>query len=365
MKKALLFPLFALALFTLPSCGETIPNQEAVDAMKALLSKQDPTLAKEKVFTATFTQNYDVFSSTHQGQQNQTTRFHSYRGGGAFGCAYKVSQEAYEEVLKLSDPDFFDFFARGEGGYGILQGASISSSYYEADGEDTRNEPMQNENFMQNMQVNFGQSDLQVASSLLYSEGKDGSNTHSKKFNGQLGKSALFESISVRSLSDLFARTNLYDGQRSCEILDRVYDDTVASLKGKSDKELSDFILKNRVETKEKEGSTLLSFELQDEAILSLLLEKEIIPGTLTGTLTYDKSSGAFTGFDYKIVHLRSETDASTGHVYSASMEFTAVGYSKKEEFQGDMYITPDPEVYENGDQFVTDMVAGIIPELI
>ena len=364
MKKALSFPLFALSLLALPSCAGAIPNQEAVDAVKALLAKQDLAPAKEKIFTATFFQNYDVFSSTHQ-ENNQATRFHSYRGGGAFGCTYKVSQEAYEEIRKQTDPDFFDYFARGEGGYGLLQSASISSSFYERDGEDIRNEPMQNENFLQNIQVNFGASEVQVASNLLYSEGADGRNTRAQKFNGLLGKATLFESISVRSLSDLFARTNLYDGQRSCEVLDRLYQTTLLGLTKKSDKELSDFILQNHIEVKESEGNALVAFALEDEEIRSALAENDIIPGTLKGTLTYDKTSGAFTGFDYKIVHLQNEKDEETGHVYSACMEFSAVGYSKNEEFEGDIYITPDPQVYEDGDQFVTDMVAGIIPELI
>ena len=364
MKKTVLFPLFALSLLTLPSCGGGIPNQEAVDALKVLLAKQDLSPVTEKIFSATFVQNYDVFSSTHQ-ENRQATKFHSYRGGGAFGCAYKVSQEVYDEVLKQNDYDFFDFFARGEGGYGILQGASVSSSYYERDGEDVRNEPMQNENFLQNIQVNFGAGEVQVASTLLYSEGAQGSNTRSQSFNGLLGKTTLFENISVRSLSDLFARTNLYDGQRSCEVLDRVYEATVRDLTKKSDKELSDFILQNHIEVKESEGNTLVAFELGDEGIRSALFEKDIIPGTLKGTLTYDKVSGAFTGFDYKIVHLLNEKDEEAGHVYSASMEFSAVGYSKNEQFEGDMYITPNPQVYEDGNQFVTDMVAGIIPELI
>ena len=364
MKKALSFPLFALSLLALPSCGGGIPNQETVDRVKSLLSKQDLSPATEKIFAASFVQNYDVFSSTHQ-DQRQATRFHSYRGGGAFGCAYKVSQEAYEEAMRQKEPDFFEFFARGEGGYGLFQGASVTSSYYERDGEDVRNEPSHNENFLQNMQVNFGTDEVQVASILLYSEGAEGSNTRSQKFNGLLDKTTLFESISVRSLSDLFARTNLYDGQRSCEVLDRVYEDTLRGLKESSDAKLSDFILQNHVAIEEKEGDLLVTFELEDKEIRSLLSEKDIIPGTLRGTLTYDKNTGAFTGFDYKIIHLCNEIDASGNHVYSASMEFSATGYSKNEEFEGDIYITPDPEFYEDGNLFLADMAAGIIPEII
>ena len=364
MKRTLLFPLFALSLAALPSCGSALSNQETVDAAKALLSKQDLAPASKKIFTATFIQNYDLFSSTHQ-ENHQATRFHSYRGGGAFGCAYKVSQEAYEEIQKQDDPDFFDYFARGEGGYGLLQSANISSSYYERDGEDIRSEAAKKENFLQNIQVNFGQNDVQVASALIYSEGDNGSNTHMKNFNGMLTKENLFSSISVRSLSDLFARTNLYDGQRSCEVLDRIYEDTLRSLSQSSDKQVSDFLLQNHVEILDNEENTLVRFELEDEDICSNLLDANLIPGTLKGTLTYDKSSGSFLGFDYKIVYFQNEVDAESGHLYSASLEFSATGYSHYEEFEGDMYITPNPEVYDNGGQFILDMTAGIIPELI
>ena len=363
MKKALLYPLFALSLWALPSCANSVPNQGSVEAVKELLGKQDLSPVMEKIFTATFFQNYDVFSSTHQENRN-ATRFHSYRGGGAFGCAYKVTSEAYEEVMKQDSPDFFDFFARGEGGYGLLQSANVSSYFYERDGEDVRSEAAKTENFLQNIQVNFGSEDVQVASSLLYSEGSEGSNTRTQSFNGLSSKETLFGSISVRSLSDLFARTNLYDGQRSCEILDRLYEDTLRDLTKYSDKQLSDFILSNHVEVQENEENTLVSFELMDEGIRSFLSEKDIIPGTLKGTLTYDKVSGAFQGFDYKIVHIQDEKDLETGHVYGASMEFSAVGYSKNEEFEGDMHITPNPQVYEDGDRFVADMVVGIIPEI-
>jgi hypothetical protein len=69
----------------------------------------------------------------------------------------------------------------------------------------------------------------------------------------------------------LFARTNLYDGQRSCEAIDRIYGDVVLALTRKNDKELSDFILKNNIEIKEDEGNALVTFRIEDEEIRSAL----------------------------------------------------------------------------------------------
>ena len=363
MKKAALFPLLALSLLTLPACGESVPNQDAVNAVKALLAKQDLSPCYHKIFSAHFTQDYDVFSSIHDGDRH-ATQFHSYHGGGAFGCAYMVSKASYEEAIKQKDHDFFDFLSRGRGGYGLLQGARVSSFYDETEGDERQTEPPQQENFLQNIQVNFGETDVQVYSSLTYSEGSDGSNTRFQSFNGLLGKETLFNSISVRALSDLFARTNLYDGQRSCEVIDGIYESTLRGLQGKSDKELSDFIQKNHITFGEDAKNTLVHFEVGDESIRAALTEADVIPGVLKGTLSYDKGSGAYTGFEYRVSNLESVTDPDHGRVYSASMEFTAVGYSNNEEFEGDIYITPNPTVYEDGNLFVNDMIAGIIPDI-
>lgn len=363
MKKALLFPLFALSLLSLASCEEAIPNQADVDALKALLAKQDLSPCYHKIFSTTFTQDYDVFSS-RQGEHARTTQFHSYHGGGAFGCVYAVDKATYASVMAKENYDFFDFLARGRGGYGLLQSATVSSFLDDVDGDDRQSESQVQQNFLQHIQVNFGDNDVQVYSSLTYSEGNDGSNTRFQSFNGELGKDTLFDSISIRALSDLFARTNLYDGQRSCETIDSIYEKTLHSLGGKSNKEISDFILENHIHVGEDETSTLVSFEIGDGSIRAALTKEEIIPGTMTGTLYYDKSTGIFSGFDYRISYRQNTTDSLSGRVYAANMEFTATGYSLNEEFEGDIYIAPNPVVYESGGAFLADMIEGIIPEI-
>lgn len=362
MKKSRFF-VFAPLLFLLPSCGGNASVDPQLNDFKALLSKQDLSPVYHKVFTATFTQNYDFFSSIHQEDQ-LSTRFYSYRGGGAFGCVYSVSEEAYKEISTIKDPDFFDYFARGTGGYGLTQSANVSSYRYEKEGGDAVTLPLGTENFLQTIQANFNDEDVQVHNSLIYSEGNDGSNTRFQNFNGLVDKQALFDSISVRSLSDLFARTNLYDGQRSCETLDRIYEETLQRLSKNNDSELSSFIQTNHIQLEEDSANILVRFELADEDIVAKLSETELIPGTLKGTLTYDKESGSFLGFDYKIAHMVDEGDPALGKVSSASMEFTAVGYSKNEIFPEDIYIAPDPVVYEDGNAFLNDMIENLIPDI-
>ncbi len=363
MKKALFLPLFASLLLVLPSCNGS-SEQPYLAEVKALLSKQDLSPAYHKIFSTEFIQNYDLFSS-RRGESAESLQFHSYRGGGAFGCAYEVAEDAYQEALKEENPDFFSFLARGEGGYGLVQSARVVSYHYEKDGDDRALEPLRDINFLQMVQANFSPSDVQVASNFIYSQGIDGSNPRFQSFNGSLPKETLFSTVSVRSLSDLFARTNLYDGQRTCESLDQIYEATLLRLSKADDKALSAFIAENHITVEEADSNTLVHFELGEETLLSALEETEIIPGTLKGTLTYDQATGSFEQFEYRVAYYRNDVDESSGELYSASMEFSAKGYSKNEEFEGDIYITPDPVVYEDGESFLKDMVEGIIPQLI
>ena len=368
MKKALLFPLFLLSTFAISSCGSSsLPaessNAEEVNKLKSLLSKQDLSPTLTKMFVSEFTQDYDFFSSAHSGE-DRITQFHSYHGGGSFGCAYSIDEASYNEVAKIENHDFFDYLSRGQGGYGLLQSARVASYHEETDHGDHEVKSLQYDNFLQNIQVNFGESDVQVSNYLTYSNAGEGGTPLVQSFNGRLGKEALFDNISIRTLSDLFARTNLYDGQRSCESIDGIYEATLNELNAKTDKELSDFIENNHISFSEEESNTLVHFQLHDEGIRASLTDKDIIPGLMEGTLSYDKNSGLFSGFEYKITHNVNETDAVSGRVYTVSMEFTAKGYSKNEEFEGDIYIAPNPTVYEDGAAFLEDMTEGIIPDI-
>lgn len=358
MKKTL-FPLLLLPLvLSLSSCGEKISNQEEVDTLKTLLSKQDLSPCYHKMFTSTFAQNYNVSSSFHEGNDRQT-RFYSYQGGGAFGCIYEVNEDAYNEVITQKDYSFFDFLYHGNGGYDLLQSARIVA-YSRDTFEDE--ESLQYLNFMHQFQVKFDQSNVQVNSVIDSTNSIQGSNPTHSSFNGKIEKASLFESISERTFSNFISQVNLYDGQRCCEILDRFYEATLRSLTTKTDKELSAFIQSNSIVFEQSESNTLVHFKVEDEATLAAFSELNILPGPIEGTLTFDSVNGTFTSFDYQIICIHHESDSSTGNASNATMEFKANGYSLNKKFDQDLSIRPNPTIYEDANVFLKDMGEAIYP---
>ena len=43
-------------------------------------------------------------------------------------------------------------------------------------------------------------------------------------------------------------------------------------------------------------------------------------------------------------------------------MEFKVSGFSLHEAYSDEVYIKPDPTIYDDGPQFITDLVDNIIP---
>ena len=363
MKKALFLPLLVCSL-SLFSCGSKPANYEEVQQFKALLSKQDLSPIYTKMFVSQFTQNYEFFSSAHGEEEASEAQFYSYRGGGLFGCLYEVSIEAYQEVQALESQDFFDYLSRGRGSYGMLQTAAMVSYHYAFE-DDNKVESLESLDFLQRLDTVFGDSSLQVYNSLNYKKQLDGQYDHRQSFNGIIDKATLFDAISPRALSDIFASTNLYDGQRSCETLDRIYFGLLKELSGKSDQELSDFLIKNAIRIEEIEESTLVHFKVGDENLRATLIENDTIPGDFEGTLSYEKESGKFASFDYKIVHTVNEEDESSDNIHVISMEFKANGYSWNQRFEQDLYIEPNPTVYNDAETFLSDVVEEVIPPTI
>lgn len=362
MKKTL-FPLLFLPLAALSSCGGGIPNQGEVDDFKALLSKQDNSPIYDKMFSCMFYQDYSSFAKNH-GEEENETRFYSYRGGGAFGCLYEVSEEAYAEVEALESRDFFDYLSRGKGSYGLVQTADIVSYHYNVEEEEDAVETFKNQTFLQRVEANFGEANVQVNNSLACRDKTKDEYSQWQKFNGIIDKSLLFDTITVRAFSDIFARTNLYDGQRSCETLDRIYFKTLRELAGKSDRALSDFIIKNNIRIEEGEQATLVRFKVEDEELKAVLEENEIMPGSFEGTLSYDKDTGKFEAFEYKIAYLVDEANMEDGSTETTFMEFKAEGYSWNQKFGEDLYIEPNPTVYDNAEAFLEDVVREVIPPI-
>ena len=382
MKKVFFYPLLLLAI-ALPSCGNGAPSSETssadssapssvsssvpteeVNKLKDLLSKQDLSPIYDKMFVSQFTQNYEAYSSNNGSNEEEAeSHFYTYSGAGMFGCLYEVSEEAYAEAKSLGDPDFFDFLSRGKGSYAMLQQGTLVSYLYEADEEKIVNS-LQCLDFLQEVEARFTDENVQVVNSLFHKDTLDGGFDIDTRqyFNGLIDKKTLFDTITVRAFSDIFARTNLFDGQRSCEVLDRIYFATVEELCAKSDAELGDFVTKNAIRIEDEEETTLVHFAVGDENLRAVLDENEIIPGTFEGTLTYEKESGKFTAFDYRIVYATHEVDETSGYVHNTSMEFKAEGYSWNQKYDKDLYIDPDPTVYDDAETFLEDVVEEVIP---
>ena len=399
MKKVFLFPLL-LATFALSSCGNgstqssasssatstqtssVTPSESSgvsssesssaasstdvdeVNKLKALLAKQDLSPIYAKMFVSQFSQNYETHSHKRGEEEEAETRFYTYRGAGWFGCLYEVSEEAYAEAEALENPDFFDYLSRGKGSYGMIQQGSLVSYHHETEEEETVTS-LQNLEFVQEVEARFTEENVQVVNSLGTKPtiGEGGYNVDEmQRFNGIIDKATLFDTITVRAFSNIFASTNLFDGQRSCEVLDRIYFATVKELSGKSDAELGAFIANNAIHIEDQEENTLVHFVVGDEDLRATLDEHDIIPGSFEGTLTYEKESGKFAAFDYKISHVVNEMDDASGNVDTVTMEFVAKGYSWNQKYDKDLYINPNPTVYEDAEAFLNDVEKEVVP---
>ena len=383
MKKAYFLPLMFLAL-TFASCGNeraassevssessAIPSSASISApseevgkLKDLLSRQDLSPSYNKMFTSEFTQDYEAYSSSNGEEEGADTRFYTYHGAGMFGCLYEVSEDAYAEAKALGNPDFFDYFSRGKGSFRMIQQGSLVSYLHEKEEEEAVSS-LQSLEFAQDVEARFTDENVQVVNSLGTKKtiGEGGYNVDEmQKFNGIIAKGTLFDTITVRAFSDIFARTNLFDGPRSCETLDTIYFDTVKELCSKTDAELGEFIAKNDIRIEEKKENTLVHFKVGDEQLRATLDEHDIIPGTFEGTLTYEKESGKFASYDYKIVHVLNELGKGGSDVHTASMEFKASGYSWNQKYDKEPYIDPNPTVYEDAETFLEDVVKEVIP---
>ena len=375
MKKAFLFPLL-MASIGLSSCGNnpvdsSLPsssiNMEEVNKLKELLAKQDLSPVYDKMFFSQFTQDYETYSSNNgEDEEEAETQFYTYHGKGMFGCLYEVSEDAYNEVEALENPDFFDYLAHGKGSYEMIQQGSLVSYLHQDEGANATSS-LQHMEFVQQVEACFSEASVQVVNSLGTKPtiGEGGYNADEmQRFNGIIDKEILFDTISVRALSDIFASTNLFDGQRSCEALDRIYFATVKQLCSKSDAELYEFIERNAIHIEEEEEDIVVHFAIGDEQLRDTLDEHDIIPGVFEGTLTYEKDSGKFDAYDYQIIYTNDHADEDSGNVHNVSMEFKATGYSWNQKYDRELYIDPNPAVYEDAETFLEDVVREVVPPL-
>ena len=377
MKKKLLFLSAIIAALSLNGCNKNNPsdnpfdepvvdpidNQEEVDSLKALLNKQDLSPFYEKMFNANFLQDYSVYTNSVD-EDEETVEFFRYEGLGMYGYYYSVSEDKYNEIMSKKDANPFDFISSSENGcFDLMQSADFNSFQFEND-DDTKTSDISDFTYYQRLITLFDEENLQVYNSFSFEDHIDETKDSTDHFNGLVSKELLFNSISTEMLSKTIERVTLFDGQRSTEFLDSVYYDVCNDLLTKNDKELSQFIKTNHIALSEGEEYLEVSFKIEDESIMQTLADNEIFPGTIEGTLYYDKENSSFQKYTYQINFMDSVINNENRCVKSTVLKFTVEGFSLHGTFGGVPYIEPNPVVYDDGGQFASDMVEHIIPSI-
>lgn len=356
-KKYLLLSLFPLLIVT--ACD----GNKELDRFKELLNKQDLSAFIERSFIANYEQNFDVYNAGRDENINDIDSL-KYHGASAFGYQYKVNQEQYNQIINKKDYNAFDFMKAGIGYYGLIQSAEVNSYNYDYEEDEESIEIKKDYQFTQQITAKFT-NDLQVASNYRYIDKNDGEESLTKRFNGLVDKASLFDTISTTSLAELFYSTNLFDGPRVVQVIDNLYYSICSSLIDMSNNELEKVISNYNILINEDNDLYKVSFDIDDEEFQNTLINNEIFPGIIKGTLTYDRVSGEYKGYEYEISYNLQEKDDDGEIINSTSMVFKANGYSSHKISEEDPYIDPNPVYYDTPTTFVDDMAEGIIPPVV
>lgn len=367
MKKKLLFLSAIAAIASLTGCNRENPinNQAEVDALKALLNKQDLSPFYERSFSAMYNQSYSVYSNNVR-EDGEDIQFFRYYGVGAYGYYYSVSEEQYEEITSQDEVNPFDFMVKGVSAYDIRQSLDIDSYSFENDDQYiTPIEVRQTFEYWQNLTALFSNGNFQVDTKVTIDDKLNDDHDEVIDFNGVIANDILLETVSTSSLNELFLQMEMFDGQRNTEFLDNLYYQTCEELLTKSDSELSEFININHIEIKEGETDTEVTFKIEDETIRNILSENDVFPGIIKGTLTYDKETGEYKSYSYDIDYMNNEIGEDGATIHSASMSFECVGYSTHKAHEGSIYVRSDPVEYTDGEEYISTLSEKAIPSLI
>ena len=341
------------------SSNPIIPNIEVVNELKALLDKQDLSVFHSKAIGTMFTQEYDVLDVDRDDDERASNYF-NYVGLGFLDLYYDLSNEGYDAIAdENGEVNVFDAIKEGEGGYRITQSADATSFF--RDGGTSA--ITKNLSISQQMTLKTTEQDVYVYNILDVTDSDTFDYEARQRFNGSINKELLFDSISTRSFRDIFSRANLFDAPSNIECLDRLYFNICRKLKEMTDQEISVFITNNNISLEEVEDDIKLSFVLNKNEI-DEQYEDVVFPGDIVGTLTYDKSTGEFDEFSYKISNLAETYDEQTGSFKTANMVFECMGKTAREPM-GDMYIADDPTVYDNVINFLEDVSEQVVPPSI
>jgi hypothetical protein len=356
MKKRLfLIPL----LFGLAACGgSSLSNQEEVNRFKELLNKQDLSEFTSKSLATMFIQEYDVLDvSRDMEEEESSSNYFNYVGLGFLDSSYELTKEEYDGIVdENGQVNTFDAIARGEGGYRITQTAKTASFYRDGGMGSTT----ENLDIAQQMTLKTSEEDVVVFNVLAVTDQQAYDTSTSQRFHGQINKDLLFGSVSTRSFREIFSAVNLFDAPGNVESLDRFYYSLCRELTTKSDQEISEFLLRNQIALTEAEDALELRFVFQGDDMGEDYVDS-VFPGTIEGTLFFDKATGFFDEFEYEIKHMSEIYDETTGSLKTSNMNFTCAGKSSHSPL-GDMWTPDNPTVYENVIDFLGDVSDQVIP---
>ena len=357
MKKA--FFLLVPLIVGLVSCNNSIPNQEAVNELKTLLDKQDLSPFHSKAFGTMFTQEYDALD-VYIDDEESTRNYFNYIGVGYLDLCYDLTNEEYDSIVdENGNVNVFDAIKEGQGGYRITQSAKTSSFFRDGGTSNST----QNLDISQQMTLKTTEEDVCVYNVLDTTDTDAFDYASRQYFNGAIDKELLFGSVSTRTFRDIFSSVHLFDAPSSVEYLDRLYYSTCRELKNMNDQEISEFITKNEISLDEVENNIELSFVFGAEEI-SEEYQDIVVPGDIKGKLLYDKNTGEFVEFNYKIKCLNETYDEESGSVKTANMIFECSGKSARGGMS-DMWTPDNPTIYDNVIDFLEDVREQVVPPSI
>ena len=362
MKKSLLLIPLVLGL---ASCGSSISNQETVNKVKEILSKQNLSEFYSKTLEGTYTQEYDVldidndydFENFNDDEDPKTSSYFNYGGYGMFGFYYDLSEDQYNSIVdENGDIDVFDALATGTGSYGISQLSRAMSFNREGSTEAI----IHNLDIFQTLILKTTNKDVWVHNSLDVTDTGIFHGDLTQRFNSSIDKELLFSSVSTRVFRELFSTVDLFDTIGNIEHLDKLFFSICRELVSKSDKEISDFLFENLVFIKEVEDSIELSFVFSTEDIDEDEADY-IFPGSIKGKLLFDKETYQMSDFDYGMTYRMETYDEDTGSVKLVNTKFTCSGVS----YHGlpdDPWEPINPTVYEDVGEFLKDVNEQVVP---
>ena len=335
---------------------EIIPNQEDVDKIKELLSKQDLSKFYTKSLKGIYSQEYDVLEISNE-EEVKTSNYLNYGGYGIFGFYYDLTSEQYDSIVdEKGDIDTFDAIATGTGSYGLLNVTRTMSFSREGSWESEIN----NLDIYQSSTLKTTEQDVWVDNTLNVSDTGIFHYESNQYLSASINKELLFSSVSTRTFRDIFSKVNLFDTPGNIEHLDKLYFSICHELVSKNDKGISDFLLENQISIEEKEDNIELNFVFNTEDV-----EEEeadyIFPGAIKGTLFFDKVSYQFSDFNYEMQYRAETYDEGSGDTKLINIKFTCEGVSTRE-LPEDPWEPTDPVIYDDVAEFLKDVNEQVVP---